>query len=95
MFREMPVCVKSVQVDTGSEFRGKFEEVAKELGGDICVLPARSSDLNGVVEHLNKTLRGAFYSGYVGMSVSQAINELLEEFVRYDNEERCHTLLSD
>ena len=49
-------------------------------------------ELNGVVERLNRTLRDAFYSGcYVEEYVSQAINERLEEFVRYDNEERCHT----
>ena len=47
VFREMPVCVKSVQVDGGSEFRGEFEEVAKELV-KICVLPARSPELNGI-----------------------------------------------
>ena len=46
-----------------------------------------------MVERLNRTLRDAFYSGYVGSYVSQAINELLEEFVRYDNEERCHTAM--
>ena len=93
VFREMPVCFKSVQVDTGSEFRGEFEEVAKELGVKISVLPARSMELNGMVEHLNRTLRGAFYSGDVGPYVSQAINELLKEFVRYDKEERCHTAI--
>ena len=91
----MPVYVKSVQVDEGRNFRGKFEEVAKELGVKICVLPAGSPDLNGMVERLNRTLRDAFYSGDVGSYVSQAINDRLEEFVRYDNEERCHTAIGE
>ena len=93
VFREMPVCVKGVQVDGGSEFRGTFEDVAKELGVEIYVLPARQPELNGMVERSNRTLRDPFYSVYVGSYVCQAINELLEKFVMYDNEERCHTAM--
>ena len=46
MKKEMPY-IKSVQVDGGSEFRGKFEETALELGFSVCVLPPRSLRLNG------------------------------------------------
>ena len=41
MFREIPVCVKSVQVDGGGEFRGEFEGVAENLGVTTYVLLAR------------------------------------------------------
>ena len=56
---------------------GEFEEVAKELGVKICVLPARSPELNGMVERLNKTLRDAFYSGLrrVGFPSDQRASE--------------------
>ena len=62
----MPVCVKSVQVDGGSEFRGAFNEKALEVGLKVYVLPARRPQRNGVVERFNRTLRDAFYSGYGG-----------------------------
>ena len=42
-----------------SRTAGEFEEVAKELGVKICVLPARIPELNGMVERLNRTLRDA------------------------------------
>ena len=60
---------------------------------DLCVTSEKHAELNGMVECLNRALRDAFCSGDVGSYVSQAINELLKEFVRYDNEGRCNTAI--
>ena len=82
VYREMPMRITSVQVDGGSELRGEFEEVAEELGLKIYVLPARRPQLNGMVERLNRTMRGAFYSVYAGEYDPPEINE-----------GRCHTAI--
>ena len=85
--------LKSVQVDGGSEFRGEFEEAAQDLGLKVYVLPARTPQLNGVVERFNRTLRDAFYSGYGGPWNVGGVSQALEGYIRHYNEERCHTAL--
>jgi hypothetical protein len=50
----MPFAVESIQVDGGSEFRTDVEESCAESGIDLFVLPPRSPELNGCVEHCNR-----------------------------------------
>jgi putative transposase len=57
----MPFEVKALQIDGGSEFQGVFEEVCKQYGIKLFVLPPRSPKLNGHVERANRTHTEEFY----------------------------------
>ena len=57
----MPFEVKALQIDGGSEFQGVFEEVCKQYGIKLFVLPPRSPKLNGYVERANRTHTEEFY----------------------------------
>jgi len=58
---QMPFEVKALQVDGGAEFQGVFEEVCKQYGIKLFVLPPRSPKLNGYVERANRTHTEEFY----------------------------------
>ena len=57
----MPFEVKAFQIDGGSEFQAIFEEVCKQYGIKLFVLPPRSPKLNGYVERANRTHTEEFY----------------------------------
>ena len=57
----MPFEVKALQIDGGAEFQGVFEEVCKQYGIKLFVLPPRSPKLNGYVERANRTHTEEFY----------------------------------
>jgi len=62
----LPVPVRAVQVDGGSEFMAEFEEACRERGIALFVLPPRSPKLNGHVERANRTHREEFWECYEG-----------------------------
>jgi len=62
----MPVPVRAIQVDGGSEFMAGFETACQERGLTLFVLPPRSPKLNGHVERANRTHRNEFWELYDG-----------------------------
>jgi putative transposase len=57
----LPVKVKAIQVDGGSEFMAVFERLCQLRGIELYVLPPRSPKLNGLVERMNRTSREEIY----------------------------------
>ncbi len=51
----LPVPLRAVQVDGGSEFMAEFEAACARRGLGLFVLPPRSPKLNGAVERANRT----------------------------------------
>lgn len=64
--RRMPVPIRAIQVDGGSEFAAAFEQACQQHGIRLFVLPPRSPKLNGAVERANRTHTEEFYDTYVG-----------------------------
>ena len=61
MLARAPFPVRALQIDGGSEFKAAFEELCRERGLDLFVLPPRSTKLNGCVERIQRTLNEEFY----------------------------------
>lgn len=64
--RRMPMPVRAIQVDGGSEFAADFEVACQQRGIRLFVLPPRSPKLNGAVERANRTHTEEFYEPYRG-----------------------------
>ena len=64
--RRMPVPIRAIQVDGGSEFAAAFEQACQQQGIRLCGLPPRSPKLNGAVERANRTHTDEFYESYTG-----------------------------
>ena len=52
----LPVPLRSIQVDGGSEFMAEFEDACQRLGIELHVLPPRRPQWNGRVERANRGL---------------------------------------
>jgi len=61
MANRMPISIKAIQVDGGSEFKSVFEIECQARGIKLFVLPPRSPKLNGAVERANRTHTEEFY----------------------------------
>ena len=61
MASRMPIPIKAIQVDGGSEFKSVFEAECQARGIKLFVLPPRSPKLNGAVERANRTHTEEFY----------------------------------
>ena len=64
--RRMPMPIRAIQVDGGSEFAAVFEQACQQRGIRLFVLPPRSPKLNGAVERANRTHTEEFYESYTG-----------------------------
>ena len=62
----LPVPLRAVQVDGGSEFMAEFEQACQQRGLRLFVLPPHSPKLNGCVERANRTHREEFWQCYDG-----------------------------
>ena len=59
--RRLPLPLRALQVDGGSEFAAVFEAACQQRGLRLFVLPPRSPKLNGHVERANRTHTEEFY----------------------------------
>jgi len=91
---KMPFKIKSIQVDGGSEFRDKFENLCQQQNIPLFVLPPKSPELNGNVERVNKTLRYEFYRLYDGLLDFFSIRKSLKDYLKIYNEYRPHQNLN-
>lgn len=64
--RRMPIPIRAIQVDGGSEFAAAFEQACQQRGIRLFVLPPRSPKLSGAVERANRTHTEEFYESYTG-----------------------------
>lgn len=76
----LPVLVKAIQVDGGSEFMATFEILCERRGITLYVLPPKSPKLNGAVERMNRTSREEIYDlGLHEMTSIPEHNQLLQD----------------
>lgn len=61
LLARMPLRVRAIQVDVGSEFCGDFEQACARRHVQLSVLPPRSPKLNGRVERAHRTHAEEFY----------------------------------
>jgi hypothetical protein len=61
VIKEMPLKIKDIQVDGGSEFRADFEDYCQSLNIPLFVLPPRKPNLNAGVERLNRTSQEEYF----------------------------------
>ena len=66
LHERMPVPIRAIQVDGGSEFMAGVEAACQARGIPLFVLPPRSPKLNGHVERANRTHRNEFWELYDG-----------------------------
>ena len=64
--QRLPLPVRAIQVDGGSEFMAQFEAACQAQGIRLFVLPPHSPKLNGRVERLNRTVTEEFWECYDG-----------------------------
>jgi transposase InsO family protein len=64
--RRMPIPIRAIQVDGGSEFAAAFEQACQQRGIRLFVLPPRSPKLNSAVERANRTHTEECYDVYTG-----------------------------
>jgi transposase InsO family protein len=75
----MPLPLRAIQVDGGSEFEAVFEEECQRRGIRLFVLPPRSPKLNGAVERAHRTHTEEFYEVTEStFELSDLKNELLK-----------------
>ena len=84
----MPLPVRSVQVDGGSEFMADFEADCARRELPLFVPPPRRPQWNGQVERCNDTLRLEFRSLWTGALTVSAVSDALAKHQRWHNAER-------
>jgi putative transposase len=91
--QRLPFPLRALQVDGGSEFAAAFEEVCRQRGLPLFVLPPRSPKLNGHVERANRTHTEEFYEVTpCSLQIAQ-LNQELQEWERTYNTVRPHQAL--
>jgi putative transposase len=89
----MPVPIRAIQVDGGSEFMAGFELACQQRGIALYELPPRSPKLNARVERLNGTVRREFWECYAGDLDLPTLQQALRDFETAYNEQRPHQAL--
>lgn len=76
----LPMPIRAVQVDGGSEFMAVFEKACETRGIKLYVLPPHSPKLNGVVERMNRTSREEVYDLALHQATTiEEHNQILKE----------------
>ena len=91
--RRMPVPIRALQVDGGSEFAAAFEQACQHQGIRLFVLPPRSPKLNGAVERANRTHTEEFYESYTGELDLPTLRRAQREWEQIYNHIRPHQAL--
>jgi len=92
--RRLPFRLRALQVDGGSEFAALFEQVCRQRGIRLFVLPPRSPKLNGRVERANRTHTEEFYElTPCALSLAE-LNRELQAWERTYNTVRPHQSLA-
>jgi transposase InsO family protein len=89
----MPLPVKAIQIDGGSEFMAEFEESCRDHGVQLFVLPPRSPKLNGCVERGNRTHTEEFYEWTTAHPSVAGLTPALREWEQVYNTIRPHQAL--
>src|SRR5712692_1954612 len=89
----MPLPIRAVQVDGGSEFAAEFELACQQRGLHLFVLPPRSPKLNGAVERANRTHTEEFYQVTACSLEMKKLNRELRHWENIYNTVRPHQAL--
>ena len=84
--KRMPLKIKAIQVDGGSEFYCDFEDACKAEKIKLFVLPPKSPKLNGSVERANRTHTEEFYEIH---DCSWTVPELNKQLVQWEYIYNC------
>ena len=93
LLARLPVPVRAIQVDGGSEFMAGFEAACQERGIALYALPPRSPKLNGHVERANGTSRREFWECYAGDLALPSLSDALRAWEDEYNHARPHQAL--
>lgn len=91
--RRMPIPIRAIQVDGGSEFAATFEQACQQRGIRLFVLPPRSPKLNGAVERANRTHTEEFYESYLGDVDLSSLRAAQQQWEHIYNHIRPHQAL--
>ena len=94
LLQRMPVPVRALQVDGGSEFHAEFETACAQKDIKLFVLPPRSPKLNGHVERANRTHTEEFYQVEEVAWTVAGLRPQLRDWEKIYNEVRPHQALS-
>jgi hypothetical protein len=81
----MPVPIRVVQVDGGSEFFAEFEAACQSRGIRLFEFPSKSPKLNGGLERANRTHTEEFYEVYDCTWTVEGLNPQLARWERIYN----------
>ena len=95
LIAQAPFPVRGVQVDGGSEFRAEFEQLCRDKGLDLFVLPPKRPDLNGCVERAQGSWRYEFYASFDLPHRIDKLLPLVDAFAYRFNHHRPHQALGD
>lgn len=95
LLRLAPFRIKLIQTDNGPEFQSKFVKYLSNLGIAHQYTWIHTPDQNGCVERSHRTDEDEFYAkiDLATLSLSQ-LNNLVEKWTRYYNQERLHYALN-
>jgi len=91
--QRLPFPIRAIQVDGGSEFYAAFEELCRQRGIRLFVLPPKSPKLNGHVERAQRTHTEEFYECYEGDFNLAALRPALRQWEAVYNTVRPHQAL--
>jgi putative transposase len=91
--RRLPLPLRALQVDGGSEFAAVLEDACGQRGLRLFVPPPRSPKLNGQVERANRTRQEEFYEVTPCSLPITELNRELQAWERTYNTPRAHQAL--
>ena len=95
LIAKAPFPVRGIQVDGGSEFRADFEQLCRDKGLDLFVLPPKRPDLNGCVERAQSSWRYEFYACFDLPHRIDKLQTFVDAFAHRFNHHRPHQALGD
>jgi transposase InsO family protein len=91
---QIPVSLRCIQTDNGSEFLGEFHEYLEEIAVKHNFIYPRCPRINGVVERFNRTLQEEFLDRNQELLYDRdAFTAKLEKYLVWYNTKRPHTAL--
>lgn len=88
-----PFEISSVQVDNGSEFKGRFEAACQARNIAECLIPPASPRANGMIERAQRTFREEHYAYEPACLNLEQERAALAAYVHYYNHIRPHQAL--
>jgi len=91
----LPIEVKTVQTDNGSEFAGEFQRYLKRSKIKQVFIYPNCPKINGVIERYNRSVQEEWIDTYLDEMIDpKRFNQILNEYLYFYNNKRVHESLN-